>query len=338
MSIGFLLKQFLFKHLVNNFLSECDKNCRKCEINGNGKCDRDQCETGYFYDATERKCYKNKIGCKISRRNGGITECWTCDSTKSVYVDGQCKPCGNGCYGCLYDSLINKVICSSCTVGFYNSAGECKPCNVGCSACTSFDLCTSCLPNYGLKNKLCSPCVSKCELCETSANNIHNNLECKKCSSNFYLNIDDCGECPKFCKECSYTNKYKCLNCINHYARTADGSCVPCPSNCKTCTVNFDNTATCTECLSKKFAIQSDGTCKICSKATFANCELCENTKSENKANCIGCFPGFTLKDDRTTCLPCSIVGCERCVHGRLCEKCAANLRSNIYRTGCGCK
>ncbi|CAD5111532.1 DgyrCDS835 [Dimorphilus gyrociliatus] len=145
--------------------------------------------------------------------------------------------------------------------------------------------CTSCLATYGFKGtsgELCG--IEECQMCSVPRGG--RGLVCLTCSNKFYLNSDDSGQCPKFCKECSYNQKYECTECYDRYAKASDGTCVPCPSNCETCTANADKTTRCTKCISKSFSLKTDGTCVPCSEAAFANCATCGPTPSGGKAKC----------------------------------------------------
>jgi len=320
-----------------NVCEKCDPNCKKCETNGKDKCDSGQCNSGYFYDSTDQKCYQDKSGCATSSRSSGKTVCQSCDTSKSVLANGDCKACGTGCTGCSFDSATSKVACSSCAGGYFKKDSACTACPTGCSACTSSTECTACLATYGLKDKLCVACgVGECQTCEVPSGK--SALECKTCSSKFYLNTDDCGECPKNCKECSYNNKYECTKCNDRYARASDGTCVACPSNCETCSANADKTTRCTKCISNGFSLQTDGTCKTCSEAAFANCATCGPTPAGGKAKCDTCAGGFTLQDDKLACLTCSITGCGMCAHGRLCTKCKKGFYLHNYNRECARK
>lgn len=194
----------------------------------------------------------------ISTRKNGQTVCLTCDSTKSVLANGDRKACGTGCTSCSFDSATSKVVCTACAGGYYKQNDACFACPAGCSACASATECTACLASFGLKDKLCAACgVGECQTCKVPPGKTA--LECETCSSEFYLNTDDCGECPKFCKECTYNNMYKCTKCNDRYAKLSDGTCSPCPANCETCTANSDKTIRCTKCSSDAFSLQSDG-------------------------------------------------------------------------------
>lgn len=306
--------------------SECDDNCNVCTTNGLDKCDQDQCKTGYFYDSTDHKCYEAKSNCLTSGRSNGNIICLTCDTTKYVFANNDCLKCPNGCKGCLYDTTNKKITCSTCNEGYYLKNNECPNCPQGCKTCVTVGdsvECLTCNPKYGLKDKTCQSCGAEyCQTCEPSTDG--KSLICKVCLENFYVNSNKCGNCPVFCKECSYTNnKYLCNKCLDKYALTSDKtSCVRCPSNCKLCQQSSNGITTCLECESDAYFLDSDGLCKSCDQVTIPNCKTCQKSDENGKAECKSCNEGLTLQDDKTACLPCSIESCTSCLHGRQCSKC----------------
>ncbi|CAD5126277.1 DgyrCDS14434 [Dimorphilus gyrociliatus] len=320
---------------------KCDPNCKSCETNGKDKCDSGQCNSGYFLDSSNQKCYKNKVGCLTSVRSNEKIICSSCNTATSILLNGECKTCPTGCSGCSFDAATNKFTCSSCIGKYYKTSDNlCSPCPTGCSVCSLNGAsveCTSCLATYGLKGSLCQLCgIGECQTCSVPSS--ESGLVCLTCSNKFYLNSNDCGHCPKFCKECSYNQKYKCTKCYNRYAKASDGTCVPCPSNCETCTANADKTTRCTKCISNTYSLKHDGTCLLCSDAAFANCATCGPTPSSGKAKCHSCSGGFTLQDDELACLPCSITGCELCAHGQTCSKCKSGFYLFNFNRECARK
>ncbi|CAD5126731.1 DgyrCDS14787 [Dimorphilus gyrociliatus] len=304
---------------------KCNPNCKSCSTNGKDKCDTGQCNSGYFLDSSDQKCYNNKAGCLASTRSNEKTTCSSCNRATSILSNGECKTCPTGCSGCSFDAATSKFTCLSCIAQYYKTTDNlCLPCPTGCSVCSLNGAsveCTSCLAKYDLKGALCDLCgIGDCQTCSVPSGG--SDLVCLTCSNKFYLNSDDCGHCPKFCKECSYNQKYECTKCYDKYAKALDGTCVPCPSNCETCTANADKTTRCTKCISKSFSLKTDGTCIPCSEAAFANCSTCGPTPLGGKAKCDTCSIGFALQDDKLACISCSITGCGMCAHGRICLKC----------------
>ncbi|CAD5126312.1 DgyrCDS14465 [Dimorphilus gyrociliatus] len=260
----------------------CDPNCKICIVNGATKCDDQQCNSGYFYDSIDQKCYREKARCEKSIR-----------------------------------------ICPS-----------------GCSACSLVDdkvQCTACIPSYGLREGLCEKCNSdKCQNCKIPPG--ESSMVCSSCLEKYYLNADDCGKCPSYCKECTHNGNYQCKTCMKRYGRSPDGTCIPCPPNCQTCIANSNHISKCTKCISNEFSLQSDGKCIPCSSATFTNCATCTSESFNRKAVCKSCQTGFSLSDDEESCISCSISKCSVCIHGNICSKCKSGFYLMNYNRECAQK
>lgn len=303
-------------------LLACDSNCVKCDITGKGKCDDNQCELGFFLDPTDKKCYKNNPNCLKSRKIGEITVCESCNKTQ-VLSKNECKDCPIGCDGCTESS--GTFICSSCLEQYYKTDSLCRECPNGCLSCSLNNdvlACSVCAPGFGLKGDTCDPCnVESCKKCSfPEASGLSS---CDECDKAHFLNADDCGSCPKFCRECIYNGKYTCSKCQEKYAKAIDGTCIACQESCESCVARADKTTKCSKCISNKFTLGRDGVCRTCSENIFRNCSTCEDEKlTGGKAKCLTCDQGFTLKDDKSGCVECSIEHCRSCNYGRICKKC----------------
>ncbi|CAD5111534.1 DgyrCDS837 [Dimorphilus gyrociliatus] len=320
---------------------KCDVNCKKCDINKKGKCDSQSCKDGYFYDSVEQICYKNKDNCITSLRSNGKTICNSCNTATVLLSSGECIACPPGCRECNFDETLQNYVCISCNAQFYKTSdGLCKACPTGCSVCSLNGAnveCSNCLATYGLKGTSCELCgIGQCQTCSVQSGG--SGLICLTCSNKFYLNSDDCGKCPNFCMECSHNGTYQCSKCYAGYGIAPDGSCVRCPLNCEMCKVNQDKTTVCINCSSNAFSLKADGTCVKCSEAAFTNCATCGATPSGGKANCISCETGYSLQDNNLACVPCSIIGCGLCSHGRICSKCKSGFYLHNYNRECARK
>ncbi|CAD5114104.1 DgyrCDS3250 [Dimorphilus gyrociliatus] len=330
---------YLNNEVTPNACEKCASHCKLCNKNGAGKCDIDKCEDGYFYSSFDKKCYERNGNCLGYQRLFDMTICSSCNYTTHVLVSGVCRICPVGCNGC---SFTHKYSCSSCVFGYYlNEVKSCSPCPGGCKECVLEEervRCTSCLSRYGLKNGLCESCgVRECQSCqeiETGAE-----LECTSCASNHFLSTNICSKCPENCEICILVNKnLVCSKCYKNFARDTDGTCVPCSTNCNFCTVLTDKTTRCQSCISNKYSLQSNGRCKLCSDVTFENCETCSDADQDDKTKCRSCRRGYTLKNDGSSCIYCSIDKCTDCIHGKLCEKCEDNTFKANYGTRCAKK
>lgn len=186
----------------------------------------------------------------------------------------------------------------------------CRECPEGCAACSSSTKCSSCLNTYGLTDGLCLSCNTEhCQTCEASTDSSGNSvLNCKTCSEKYTLNTDQCGLCPKNCKECNFNKKFECKTCKDGYVKTSDGSCKKCPENCEMCIISSNNSVKCTKCISNSYFLQNDGLCKRCEELLFPNCQICSSSKLDNKLTCERCFSGYALKQDKQGCVPVLLV------------------------------
>ncbi|CAD5126863.1 DgyrCDS14891 [Dimorphilus gyrociliatus] len=321
----------------------CDLNCKKCDVNGLTKCDEGQCNTGYFYDPTDKVCYQNKYGCLQSKRWNGETICSACDTAISVLSNGKCKNCPTGCSGCTFDMTSAKFSCASCKDEYYRTANNlCAACPTGCNTCLSKEgsvQCTSCKSNYGLNGEQCEPCnTDNCENCQTSSGSGSSSVECTFCAKKYYINSESCGQCPNLCQECSYNGKYECLICQEGTGRSPDGTCIPCPATCQSCAVNSDRTIRCIKCKSNEYSLQPDGRCRPCSEVTFANCATCSSNPFKAKVSCYSCNAGYSLQNDGEGCIDCSIAKCDKCIHGNICLECKSGFQLTNHNTECAQK
>lgn len=335
---------FLIINIIDElllFFLACGQNCRACDSAGKDKCDFGKCKEGFFYHSGDQTCYAEKEGCSTSKRSDGVTVCQSCNSTQDL-SNGECKNCPEGCTSCLFKEDTQKFTCSSCLSNHYKSKDElCSACPTGCDKCTLGDdnsaECSSCIDGYNLVEKKCKSCgLSNCKSC--SANSDGNTFTCSSCINAFYLNTDECGKCPENCQECSFNQKYECSKCIDKFTRTSTGTCVSCPAHCATCAASSDNTIKCTKCISDSYSLQSDGSCQTCTSAAFANCATCGPTPTGGKASCSACVSGFTLQDDKTACVECTVSGCGSCVHGRICTECKNGTYLHNFNRECARK
>lgn len=189
------------------------------------------------------------------------------------------------------------------------------PCNVGQNGCAQCNedstLCTKCESNYGFNETdgTCTECTGG-QISDGTGPCQNPPPACKA------------GE--NGCKTCSEDGKI-CAVCINSDFEI-DGItckqpvCKEGEKGCKTC--NDDKTK-CTNCTEEGY-IPDGITCKLdCS--SIANCDVCE--KSTDSITCTTCKNGFTLSEDKKSCLElakCDIVGCLGCLSSNLtiCHAC----------------
>jgi proprotein convertase subtilisin/kexin type 5 len=177
--------------------------------------------------------------------------CLTCNGS-SAY---DCLSCNNNYY--LYNSTCLLV----CPQGFFASIIDqtCKKCMFGCAVCTNFSQCQQCNTNFTLSSTsvcintiVCS--VSQCQICST-------NNSCAQCilPYNLYFNSSGNSSCVLTCPLMTYQN--------NQF------TCVPCSSNCISC--------------------------------TNVNCLTCSSNYYLYQGNCVSQCPiGFQAQNSSKKCLP----------------------------------
>jgi len=229
-----------------------DDDC-KDNTDGRTKCGPDgcQCENGFYYDLTERKC-------KEIPECDGIGDCPDCfDCVKVELPDGTiikkcvktvCKPgfiCipGKGCVkecdcdtkegcnetsACIQDPITKQCYCNDCNVGCSegcpegcycpknNPSNKCKPNPCHSTSCTDGNDCGKLCGCNELTNK-CEPCDSKdCNICESLTGcQCINGQDCTK--------GDDCSQlsCPEGCEN---NPECKCVGGNNCETQPCDDS------------------------------------------------------------------------------------------------------------------
>lgn len=178
---------------------QCAQHCFKCTINGQFKCDAQQCAPGYATDNSHIcvSCDPNCDG-PVTCATIGPSKCaGNCVSGYVKLSDSTCAPCGVHCTGgCTsegpgYCDECSTVGCKSCADGFglktlivdgvtthscYACGPYCDPANgchsegAGfCDPCSPAATCSSCLTNYGLVtlpdgiHHACRPCAKYCK-------------------------------------------------------------------------------------------------------------------------------------------------------------------------------
>ncbi|CAG9329958.1 unnamed protein product [Blepharisma stoltei] len=246
--------------------------------------------------------------------------CVPCPDGKYAF-DGNCYNCISPCAACSYydhctecfpgmhlSSSNASCVCNDPTQTFNSSTNTCGDCTEGSCKCTDSQVydpttktCVSCPTGKYASDGVCSPCQSTCLACSSSS-------ECTQCYQGMDLSSNGACECTgtnevfdptsKTCQaSCSDPSKVydpltkSCDNCPNgKYA--SDGVCLPCQSNCLTCTNNNG----CTECYSG-MTLLSNNTC-VCSDSekifdpSAKSCKDCSDTQNgcENNSCAEGCI------------------------------------------------
>ena len=122
----------------------------------------------------------------------------------------NCIKCPENCFNCGYNSQSKKTKCFNCDEGFtLNSKGICVSCGDNCKYCyldaNENPMCLSCIsgkkPN---DDKNCLQCEDNCASCIKSKDN---QIECTKCKDYFGLSNKICTSCPSKCKNCFWKEK-----------------------------------------------------------------------------------------------------------------------------------
>ena len=181
--------------------------------------------------------------------------------------NGNCVDCHASCLTCngstandctnCHSQLLQRGQCVDvCSAGFYQSGSKCSSCPAACGTCADGVLCTACanatrfLQAGGCVDacapgmvttwspaRLCTPYVpcgagqfndssGVCTACDASCATCHGPLpsDCGSCHQQQALNLMQNGTCVG--------------QCASNWYRTLDLTCLPCPSDCATCTLS----------------------------------------------------------------------------------------------------
>ncbi|ELP89779.1 serine-threonine protein kinase, putative [Entamoeba invadens IP1] len=162
-------------------------------------------------------------------------------------------------------------------------------------------VCKKCADRYYLNNNNCLECPSNCLLCDQRY--------CFKCSASYYLSIDQ-----KYCTQCTGTNASQCGQCDNaKYFSMEEKKCKGCSDNCAMCT-GSDN---CFQCTNKYYL-----------NGTY-NCLLIENCDQNyiKPDHCEKCKSGYRLEMGH--CVLCTTQNCSECylttLNNEKCRRCKPN-------------
>lgn len=117
-----------------------------------------------------------------------------------------------------------------------------KTCSIitNCDKCSSATTCTFCKAGFYANTGVCYGCNANCSTCSVAA------TTCTGCVDGYFVNSGSvCQVCATGCKACTVS---ACSSCFDGYYLSAT-SCVPCLSNCSTCT----NAIACLTCATTHF-------------------------------------------------------------------------------------
>ncbi|CAD5111539.1 DgyrCDS842 [Dimorphilus gyrociliatus] len=219
--------------------------------------------------------------------------------------------------------LNDATLCSQCIEHYFLDNGKCSECSTGCRNCTSPTSCQKCYSNYAKNDasKLCVICPSNCIEC--TWNSATSRTDCDTCVDRYIRKDNGCTSCLSYCKSCTYNKNIgvSCSSCdTNAYKETTNNinTCKLCSTAISGCNKCSDKD-TCTECMSKAYALTTSNKCETCSSIHSA-CTECDASSGTNK--CKTCKSGYYLKDDSCSVCPRNCDTCEETNSIVKCTKC----------------
>lgn len=253
--------------------------CTSCQPGNLSACLK--CATGYYTNTSSNTCQvcpgTNCAACGLSNTATNTLICTQFNGylpyqpttqTSQVYYPYVCD---QGCQQCASNYPAS---CLQCSLGFYlvisstTNVGQCMPCGQNCATC-SFNtnnqiICQSCYSNAFLVNNACLVCstINNCQTCLSSNLN-----SCVSCPIGYYLTYVPAVtttpayytcimSCPQNCLTCfnaantnqsGYNpNNIACSSCNTGYSLSITGACLPCITNCRVCSGQYQSI--CLEC------------------------------------------------------------------------------------------
>ncbi|EJD46216.1 growth factor receptor domain-containing protein [Auricularia subglabra TFB-10046 SS5] len=313
---------------AQGFFLTSDGNCQACQLgctscqSGSGTCT--QCASGLTVDANDRtKCIPATSQSSKQCPDGSFLNgnscalcsplCKTCTGAGS---DG-CLVCAQGTYkfngGCV--PIDSNGVCSGSSLVANNNKNLCDACPAKCTACgiPNFNVastldqvqCTKCLPGSYLSDGKCI------DACPAGTFISDDGFTCAACDSSCSTCVGD----AKFCLTCSGNSLASggtCTSSCPSGTFSSSGACLPCHSDCATCSGSGFNQ--CTSCKADRPVLQAskDGGASVgrclatCSKSQFFDsssnsCSACDSSCSSCSGSgsnrCLACAnPNQILK------------------------------------------
>ena len=304
---------FMDENVQNGYV-----NCSSCKSNAflnlqKGSCDSvPVCDSTMYYNGSDNTCNGCPSNCSTciwdlkNLLNGEVT-CNTCakDSFQNA-IKGSCDPvplcseneyynstentcngCPEFCEMCLYNTLNEGVICSSCKInGWFNSLSQ---------ICDQKAICSK-ASYYNISENTCPSCPEFCSECSID---LLNAITCSKCTDSGWYNIEE------------YSCDEKALCTRGTYFNNTENTCFFCPIHCSDC--HYDetnilmNNISCSTCKGDTFFNVSVKLCQlrsICHEGTYYN--SAENWCYDCPENCTDCvYNQFNTWNQNATCLSC---------------------------------
>lgn len=252
-----------------------------CTACSSGTCTEVSCKDGYKANGTTCE----KISCPAGQYNTG-SGCSACPAGTYSSAAGaeQCTKCAKGSY-----SKAGATSCTPCAPGTYaaqDGATQCDTCGYmtwsATSGASSCDVCASIPVSWGICCQ-CSNTGTCTHVQEKPGNRYACNPITTSCPAGQYLNKGVCEDCSKIPVE--------------------NGTCKACTSgaSCDAVDCNIGYKTVGTTCVKVE--------CPL-------NCAACDSW-----GFCYQCESGYTLSDDRLSCLPSCPENCKTCSNG-VCTDC----------------
>jgi hypothetical protein len=295
---------------LNNSCTSCVPSLTQTPLQGGISC---QCPLSTGLDLPSLQCTNCSLPCR-SCLLATDDSCLTCKSGNIRTSDNQCKcvegfgmtplgTCSSGScdYRCLTCSGANLNQCLTCRKGAYLSSDGGCVCRSGAPMDRSGE-CIQCDPSCAFCEK---GAPNKCTKCYALAT-LQSDGKCI-CKEGYYFDVDflACLVCHITCRKCSGKNESQCTscrdgatldstgrcNCLSGVQMTIDGSCVSCPTVCKTCRSD----GRCASC-NENAQLDSLNGCK-CNAGFYMSkvfkCEVCHPKCSSctgpDELDCITC-------------------------------------------------
>ena len=304
------------------------------------KCEKITCPTGEYLSGSTCKACST-----ISISNGVCTACSSTGTCTAVLCNEGYRATGFKCerITCPAGQYVNGNSCAACPSGTYSEGGtatSCTPCASGTWSPARASNCRAC-PSIIVSNGTCTACslTGICTAVSCNEGYKANGAKCERitCSTGEYLSGSTCKACSTIsvsngvCTACSSTGTCTAVSCNEGYK--ANGNV------CESVLCSAGEYLSGSTCISCSTIPVENGTCKACTSGASCDavdCNIGYKTvgttcvKIECPLNCAACDSwgfcyqcenGYTLSDDRLSCLPACSENCKTCSNG-VCTDC----------------
>ncbi|GIY43276.1 furin-like protease 2 [Caerostris darwini] len=333
---------YAYKKICKDCHSSCEtcfgplsSNCLTCttsHVLHNNSC-FSECPSNYFFN-DDNICIRCHRSCEDCASSFACTTChsdWVRNSEDSCIFNSKCpggwynehldicQDCYYRCGHCSGPNTQDCVYCESgyvwhngncieaCPHGYFTSQDECVPCDIQCAECKNNENCLLCkdgfISHFGKCYQICPMGYydnekHECKSCHT---------ECQHC---FGPSNSNCSSCHEGYQLVENTCQPYCPDGFFLYTDEEETYCLPCYSNCKTCSDYgptycsscYDNSSfsnnVCIPCLDDEYFNKDNKQCERC----HDNCGRCFGPED---INCLSCSGLLRLDEVKHICLPC---------------------------------